>query len=148
MRRISCLALAALACGAGFGQVSVYGSPTPVPYAGTFDSGGQIPYAGNSNFKLALHDPNNFGGGLLLGFAPTSLPLGAATLLVDPNGAVLITLPPGATQFPLAVPNVPAIVGYTGFAQAGVLDGALPGGFGLTNGISVTVLPNRTPTRA
>jgi len=46
------------------------------------------------------------------------------------------------------VPNVPAIVGYTGFAQAGVFDGALPGGFGLTNAISVTVLPNRAPTRA
>src|SRR5262245_38794154 len=39
MLRISILALAALACGPGLAQVSLYGSPTPPPYAGILDSG-------------------------------------------------------------------------------------------------------------
>src|SRR5262245_52255722 len=71
MTRIILLVLAALACRPGVAQVNVYGSPTPAPFAGTFDSGGQIPYAGNSSFKLVLHDPNAYGGGLALGFAAT-----------------------------------------------------------------------------
>jgi hypothetical protein len=148
MRRFVVLALATLACGPLAAQVTPYGSPSPAPFAGTFHSGGQVPVVGNFNFKLALNDPNVYGGGLGIGFAPTSVPFGSATLLVDLAGGSLFTLPAGVTEFPIAVPNIPALAGYTAYVQAGVFDPALPGGFGLTNAIRVTVMPDRSPRRA
>lgn len=130
-------------------QVSPYGGSSPAGNPAILDSGGQVPYLGNAAFKLAIQNHSNlFGGGMILALAPSFIQVGAAFLLVDLNGATIITLPPGVTQFPIAVPNLPAFIGYTGYAQAGVFDPNLLGGFGLTNGVSVTVLPGQPPTRA
>jgi hypothetical protein len=150
MTRITLLALCVLGFSASsFAQVLPYGTSTPAGNVATFDTGGQLPYAGNANFKLTLRNTINvFGGGMVLGFAPTSVPFVASTLLVDLNGAVIVTLAPGQLEIPMAVPNSPGLVGYTGFAQGGIVDANLAGGFGLTNAIQVTVMPNVTPTRA
>ena len=148
MKRAIVLVLAVMASPAALGQVKPYGVPTPAAFTGTFDTGGQIPVLGNSFFKFVLHDPNANGGGIVIGSAPTSTPFGSATLLVDLAGATIINLAPGTTESPIALPNVPALAGFTAFAQAGVFDGSLPGGLGLTNAVKVTLLPDRTPTRA
>jgi hypothetical protein len=130
-------------------QVLEYGTSTPPGNPATFGSGGQIPFAGNANFKLAISGHTNlYGGGMVLGFAPTSVPISASILLVDLTNAMIVPLGPYITEIPMAVPNIPAFIGYTGYAQAGVFDIALLGGFGLTNGIAVTILPDATPTRA
>jgi hypothetical protein len=149
MKRAACLAAVVLVTSFAAGQVAPYGSPTPFNFTGTLDSGGQLPIVGNAAFKLALRNyPNTYGGGIILGFAPASIPISAATLLVDPNGAIIVDLPAGITEFAVPVPALPGLVGYTGYAQMGVFDPALLGNFGLTNGVSVTVMPDRTPTRA
>jgi hypothetical protein len=150
MIRTSAVALAFVLFAAGSSaQVLPYGTSTPPGNTATFGSGGQIPYAGNNNFKLAIQGhANPFGGGMILAFNSASFPIGAAIVLVDLSGAIIVDLNPGVTEIPMAVPNVPQFIGYTGYAQAGVFDPGMIGGFGLTNGISVTVLPNGTPTRA
>jgi hypothetical protein len=143
------LALAAVACVPLCAQVTPYGNPTPAGCTATFDSAGQIPFAGNGSFELKIHNHANAnGGGIVIGPAPASAPFGATTLLVDFNGAIIVTLSPGVTIYPVPIPSVPGIAGATGYAQAGVFDSTLTGGFGLTNAIQVAVLPDRTPTRA
>jgi hypothetical protein len=150
MIRISAIALAFLLFTAwSSAQVVPYGTSTPPGNTATFDSGGQIPHAGNNNFKLAIQGhANPYGGGMILAFNPALFPIGAAIVLVDLSGAMIVELSPGVTEFPIAVPGGPQFVGYTGYAQAGVIDPGLIGGFGLTNAVSVTVLPDGTPTRA
>ena len=78
MKRVVLLALVAFASASVVAQVNTYGSPTPAPFAGTFDSGGQIPFTGNSFFNLVLHGQNANGGGIVLGSAPASVPFGPA----------------------------------------------------------------------
>src|SRR5436190_11150841 len=130
-------------------QITLYGSPTPPGFNGTFDSGGQLPFGGNSNFKLVLHNhANQYGGIVGLAFGPGFTQAGLATILVDLNGLVLLNMPGGSTQLPLPVPNIPGIAGFSGAAQFGVIDPSFVGGFGLSNGVFVQILPNRTPTRA
>ena len=149
MKLAACFAAVVLVTSFAVGQVTPYGSSTPFNFSGTLDSGGQYPIAGNAAFKLALRNyPNTYGGAIILAFAPSSIPISASLLLVDLNGAVIISLPPGITEMALPVPSLPGLVGYSGYAQAGVFDPALLGSFGLTNGVSVTVMPDRTPTRA
>jgi hypothetical protein len=144
-----CFAVVVLVASFAAGQVASYGSSTPFNFSGTLDSGGQLPIVGNGAFKLALRNhPNTFGGAMILGFAPASIPISASILLIDTNGAVIVDLPPGITEMALPVPPIPGLVGYTGYAQAGVFDPAALGNFGLTNGVSVTIMPDRTPTRA
>jgi hypothetical protein len=130
-------------------QITLYGAATPPPFNGVFDSGGQVPFAGNAACKLVLHNHANPHGGIIgLGFGPGFTQVGAATILVDLAGLVLVNIPPGVTELPLPVPNVPGIVGFSGAAQFGVIDPSLLGGFGLSNGVFLQVLPNRAPTRA
>lgn len=149
MKRITTLLVLAAVAAAVPAQISLYGNPTPPGFSGNYDSGGQLPFVGSTTFGLRLAGhPNNFGGGILFAFNAASIPVGAATLLVDVNGAVILDLPPFVTQISLPIPAFAGFVGYTGFTQAGVFDPGILGGFGLTNGVQVTVLPNLTPSRA
>jgi hypothetical protein len=130
-------------------QVTPYGGSSPPGNPAALDSGGQVPYVGNAAFKLAIQGHSNqFGGAMILALAPAFTQVGVSFLLVDLNGAIIVPLPAGVTQYPVGVPNVPAFIGYTGYAQAAVFDPAIFLGYGLTNGVSVTILPSQGPTRA
>jgi len=71
----------------------------------------------------------------VLGFSPTAVPLGnGCTLLVAP-AVNLLAFTNTKGRAVLSIPVPPALTA-TLFAQAGVLDGAAPGGFSATNGVS------------
>lgn len=150
MPRSALVSVVALLVASSIGaQITIYGMPTPAGFNGTFDSGGQVPYAGNSHFKLAMHGhANPLGGAVGLGFGPGITSFGPATIYVSLAGLVIVDMAPGITQLSIPIPNVPSIVGFGGAAQFGVNEPSLPGGIGLTNAAIITVLPNRTPTRA
>lgn len=150
MRHFSIALLAAAAAAVPLpAQLIAYGSPSPAGFAATLDSGGQVPFAGNGLFQLRINGSANPLGGLLgISGAAASIPIGATTLLIDPATMILITLPPSLTVLPVPLPPGPGLAGVTAFAQIGLGDAGVAGGFGLTNGIAVTFLPDRTPTRA
>lgn len=130
-------------------QVVTYGAPSPAGFTGSFHSGGQIPHIGNPTFNVQVTGAaNGFGGLLGVSVAPASIPLGAITLLIDPVGFTLIDLPPPQAAFLFPVPSLPALVGSIAFGQVALADPTLPGGIGLTNGLVLTIMPDRTPTRA
>src|SRR5436190_508383 len=80
-------------------QITLFGSSTPAGFAGIFDTSGQIPFAGNANFRLSLHNhANPFGGAIGLGFGLGMTQVGAATILVDLNGIVVVNMPAGTTS--------------------------------------------------
>ena len=72
-------------------------------------------------------------------------PLLGGTLLVDANSLYtpLVVLPvqAGQTTWNLALPPNPALVGAVGYAQAAGLDGLMPAGWALSNGVRITVCP-------
>ena len=150
MIRPARLAVVAVLLGSALeGQLSIHGTSTPVGFLGTLDSSGQIPFAGNSQFKLSLHNHQNQNGGALgLALAPGNTFFGPATIYVSLVGLNLVQMPPGITELAIPIPDVPSIVGFSGAAQFGVNEPSMPGGIGLTNAIVLQVLPKRVPTRA
>ena len=131
------------------GQLLTYGSPTPSPFNGMLSSGGQLPFVGNALFNLQITGASNtFGGAIGVSTAQASIPIGSALVLIDLSSLVLLDLPAPGTFVPIPIPLVPGIAGAFGYVQAVLVDPGLPGGFGLTNGVFVTAMPNRTPTRA
>jgi hypothetical protein len=131
------------------GQLLTYGSPSPAPFSGILSSGGQLPFVGNPLFNLQITGASNTLGGVIgVSSAQASVPIGSALVLIDLSSLTLIDLPAPASFVGLPLPPLPGFAGVFGYAQAGLVDPGLPGGFGVTNGVFVTVLPDRTPTRA
>src|SRR5258705_12965146 len=111
MPRSALFTVALLLAPATCAQIAIYGMPTPAGFTGTFDSAGQIPYAGNSHFKLMMHGHTNpLGGAVGLGFGPGISPFGPATIYVSLSGLAIVDMPPGVTQLFIPIPNVPSIV--------------------------------------
>ncbi len=143
------IATAFLLAATAVGQVTKYGLSTPANFTPTLTSRGQIPFAGNSSFQIGLrYTPNIFGSILAVSANSTNISLQFTTLYVDPTGILLFDLPSLVDTFPVAIPAVPGIAGLTAYAQAVVVDPIIPWGYGFTNGLSVTVLPDVTPRRA
>jgi hypothetical protein len=131
------------------GQLLTYGPPSPAPFNGMLSSGGQLPFVGNTLFNLQITGASNtLGGAIGVSVAQASIPIGSVLLLIDPSSLMLLDLPAPATFVGLPLPPVPGLAGAFGYVQAALVDPGLPGGLGLTNGVFVTALPNRTPTRA
>jgi hypothetical protein len=130
------------------GQLVTYGSPSPGGFLGILDSGGQLPYAGNLGFNLRIAGAANAFGGLLgVSANSASIPIGSAVLLIDPVTMTLITIPSPVTTLPIPLPPIASLAGLSAFVQCGLGDPALSGGFGLTNGVSMTIMSDRTPSR-
>jgi hypothetical protein len=143
------VAAAATQAGIKGGYLLAYGE-------GLAGSGGQVPrLAGTGSTNLgddfAIHIADGLGaapGLLVLGLAPAALPLKGGTLLVDPTGAVLVSVTlggpagvagAGALQLDATMPVAPALSGSSAFLQAGFLDPGAPAGTSLTNGLELVV---------
>ena len=108
---------------------------------GTFDSAidaeiGQVWNATFSGF-------NSLSPGLFIAStASANLPFGGATLLVDLASQVAIApVFSGVTGdgiVAVAIPNNPALIGFTVFSQVGVQNSAFSTGFALSNGLEIT----------
>lgn len=125
---------------------------------GTVGSGGFVPSLstlgeptrGSSNFTIA---GSQFLGGTACIAAiapnPSQLPVLGFTLLVDPTTAVTALMTAtgtawiagvGTVQLPIAIPNLPALVGEHFHAQVLALDTNAPGGLlSASNGVSLFV---------
>lgn len=98
------------------------------------------PALGNASFGIDLQ--NGLPGSsavVLLGLAPTSVPLFGCTLLVSPLvNLALPVLPDGTSRLPFPVPDNPALVGFSFFFQWGVVDTGPPNGpIAFTDGLQV-----------
>ncbi|MCI0585229.1 MAG: WD40 repeat domain-containing protein [Planctomycetes bacterium] len=129
-------------------QVLPYGAPSPAGFAGTLDSGGQVPFLGSPTFFLRLTGATNpIGGILLVGPTPVSIPVSGLTLLVDITTAAILPFPAPLTTLALPIPPTPTLVGGSAFVQAVIAAPFPPFGVGLTSAVSVEILPDPTPTR-
>ncbi len=114
---------------------------------------GVVPQTGpkiGTKFLLELRSPaNDVPAVLLMGGAAASVPLPWGTLLVattPPFIAAPLFIdqpfpfgPGGSATISFQLPNVPALVGFTGFVQAVVQDPGAAGGVSHTNGMKITV---------
>lgn len=111
------------------GASSSYGTNPPHPTFGLANLVGAIDPAigANGTFDLTYAASGAELGVLVIGFAPLSLPLFNATVLVAPPFVNLpfATTPP-STNFSLGVPNNQNLVGGQLYFQAVILDTVLP----------------------
>ena len=128
-----------------------------LPYgAGLAGSGGHVPRlsgTGSTNLgdDASLAVEGGLGaapGWLFVGLASAALPLKGGTLLVDPAGALLVSLPlsgpagvPGAgsAQLDVTLPTDPALSGAAAFLQAGWSDPGAAAGLSLSNALELVV---------
>ncbi len=97
---------------------------------------------GNAAFTVRLRDSQRSTAAVaVLGTSVASLPLGACTLRVDPNGAVLVPAVSdqrGNAALPLPLPALPSLVGATFVAQWAVrCDRGCAGPFELSDALQV-----------
>lgn len=125
---------------------AIYGEGCPgtngVP---TFDIGAPIP--GNSSFALSVGSALPGATAVLgLSLARTALPpcagvqIDLSQLLIDPASLTTTTDAQGTASFPIPLPNEPALVGATVYAQWGVVD---PAGSLATSFANLAVSPAR-----
>lgn len=126
--------------------ISFYGSgfagASTVPSIGAT----AVPKAGSATFGITLKSaqPNALSY-LLIGFAPSNLPIFGGTLLVDIVGPSFI-LPlaadgVGSLTVPLPIPSTPSPVGVVFDSQWISVNPSAPQGYGLSRGMAATIQP-------
>lgn len=136
---------AAMATRFGAGCVGVAGEPTLTP-VGTPQLG-SVFLADMTNF-----DPSSAIAFLAVGFSSTSSPLGAlpasltqfglasgCDLLVSGEALLLMFTTNGTGVFAFPVPASPAFTGQALYLQGASLDGTMPGGVALSNGLALSL---------
>jgi len=143
-------------------EIRGFGMPTCPPGAtvarygtGLAGSGALIPEIDvvgcpSPGITITIDITNGLGGAcgcLLLGTSQAAIPAFGGTLLVSPPdvvishdlGGTMGTPGDGTFALPIAVPNVPALIGGSAFGQAGYLDPGAALGVSFTEGIQVTI---------
>ncbi|MFG0318902.1 MAG: S8 family serine peptidase, partial [Planctomycetota bacterium JB042] len=138
-------AAAAVAAASATG-IAFYGAPWP-------GSGGQIPLIGaaggaaqigNAGFAVTLANARpSVTAGLLIGFAPASVPFGGGTVLVNLSHGLVVTFPtgPGSLNVPAPIPNDSNLIGAKANLQWVVADPGAVGGYAMTEGMELTFQP-------
>lgn len=112
------------------------------------DTGGQLPFLGNANFRIRVSNARPASTGFLLwSFAPGNYPLpNGSAILVDLAGPLYLetfttsqatTSGTGSWVLPFPLPWAPALEGFESYLQALVADPGATGGVAITNALYI-----------
>jgi poly(3-hydroxybutyrate) depolymerase len=127
--------------------LAIYGSPSPGCNGSSSIGASIAPVIGTANFALVTANaPAGAPGLFALGASSVQLPLLGVTLLVELFAPPALLLPApanpaGLAQVNLPLPNNPALVGKTAYAQGAWADLCGSAGWSASAGLAITLLP-------
>ena len=125
----------------------IYGSTMTTSGGRLFYSGNKEPRVGDLGFALVASGVSIASpGAFVLSPIPAVIPIAGITVYVDYTVPGFTTIPVQAdfsniAAFPVPLPPLPFLAGYTIFSQAIFFDPGLPGQYAGSNGLQLTIQP-------